>query len=83
MKREQSYICSLFYGLFLFSMENKNIEDFAIAKSINLPPHPSRSARHLPRHGKATVIPASINGREESDNFQQGSIFSRLTSLVS
>ena len=62
--------------------ENNN-EDFALAKSFNCPPHPARHARHLPRHGKATVIPASINGREGSDNFQQGSIFSRLTSLVS
>ena len=41
-------------------------EDFAIAKSINRPPHPSRSARHLPRHGKAYRLASADNRGEDN-----------------
>ena len=41
-------------------------EDFAFAKSTNLPPHPSRFARHLPRHGKADRFASADNQGEDS-----------------
>ena len=53
---------------FFVSVKKTN-EDFAAAKSLIFPPHPSRFACHLPRHGKATAVRSSINRREESNNF--------------
>ena len=41
-------------------------EDFAFAKSTNLPPHPSRFARHLPRHGKADRLASADNRGEDN-----------------
>ena len=41
-------------------------EDFAFAKSTNLPPHPSRFARHLPRHGKADRFASADNRGEDN-----------------
>ena len=56
------------YLIFFVSVKKTN-EDFAAAKSLIFPPHPSRFACHLPRHGKATAVRSSINRREESNNF--------------
>ena len=54
-----------FCSLFLVFTGNNN-EDFASAKSINLPPHPSRFARHLPRHGKADRFASADNRGEDN-----------------
>ena len=40
--------------------------DFRKRKSINCPPHPSRSARHLPRHGKAYRLASADNRGEDN-----------------
>ena len=47
-------------------MENENNEDFAYAKSSNCPPHPTRFARHLPRHGKANRLASADNRGEDN-----------------
>ena len=57
--------------LFLLSIlcfyKEQNNEDFALAKSHNCPPHPSRFARHLPRHGKADRFASADNRGEDNE----------------